>query len=78
MGNWTIYVAEDEEKLLKKKIQEIAGRNRWSFSQAVSGVLREHLIDEKQRISDDVLWNLLSAQSFFEGYSEKDAVYDAL
>ncbi len=78
MGNWTIYLAPDEEKLLKKKLQEIANRNRWSFSQAVSGVLREHLIEEKKKLADDVLWNLLSAQSFFEGSAEKDAIYDTL
>lgn len=76
MGNWSIYVSPEEENLLKEKIEQVARDNRWSFSQAVAGILREHLIEEKKRISDEMGWSLLTARSFFEGYSEKDAVYD--
>ncbi len=78
MGNWSIYVAPEDESLLKKKIQEIAERNRWSFSQAISGILREHLVQEGKCLSDEEGWALLTARSFFEGYSEKDSVYDRL
>lgn len=78
MAYWSVYVSKEEEKLLKGHIQQIADKNRWSFSQAVSGILKEHLIDEKKRISDEQTWNLLTAQSFFEGYPEEDSIYDSL
>lgn len=76
MGNWSVYVSPDEESLLKEKIKKIAEENRWSFSQAVAGILREHLIEEKKRLSDETGWALLTARSFFEGYMEKDNIYD--
>lgn len=76
MGNWSIYVSPEEETLLKEKIEKIAEENRWSFSQAVAGILREHLIEEKRRLPDAMGWSLLTARSFFEGYSEKDNLYD--
>ena len=78
MANWSIYVAPEEEALLKKKIEEIAKKNRWSFSQAVSGILKDHLIHEKKKLPDSASWELTTAQSFFEGYSEKDSAYDVL
>ena len=78
MSYWSIYVSPDEEKTLKERIGKIAEKKRWSFSQAVIGLLREHLIDEKKRISDEEAWTLLTAESFFEGYSEKDSAYDSL
>ena len=78
MGNWSIYVAPEDESLLKKKIQEIAKTKRWSFSQAISELLREHLIQEGKCLSDEEGWALLTARSFFEAYSEQDSVYDRL
>ncbi len=78
MSTWSIYVSPEEEKLLKKRVQEIAEENRWSFSQAVAGILREHLIDEKNRLSEEEGWTVLTARQFFSGYSEKDSVYDDL
>lgn len=76
MGNWSIYVSPEEENLLKREIEKIAEENRWSFSQAVAGILKEHLIEEKKRLSDEMGWDLLTARSFFAGYSEKDGLYD--
>ncbi|MBI4373479.1 MAG: hypothetical protein HY542_01250 [Deltaproteobacteria bacterium] len=78
MGNWSVYVAPEEERLLKKRIEDLAAKNRWSFSQAVSAILREHLIDEKKRIPDDEGWSRVSTEAFFGGYSEKDGIYDDL
>lgn len=78
MGTWSVYVSPEEESLLKGKIEEVAEQNRWSFSQAVAGILKEHLIDEKKRISDEEGWTLLTARDFFSGYSEKDSAYDDL
>ena len=78
MAYWSIYVSDDEEKTLKSKILRIAERKRWSFSQAVSGILREHLLEEKNCMTDDQAWALLTTQSFFEGYSERDSAYDDL
>ena len=78
MGVWSIYVSETDEKLLKKRIQQVADQRRWSFSQAISGLLREHLIDEKTAVSNRDPWDTLSAQEFFDGYTEKDSVYDKL
>lgn len=78
MSYWSIYVSKEDESALKKAVQKIADKNRWSFSQAVSGILREHLIEERKRISEDENWTLLSTQAFFEGYPEKDSIYDTL
>ena len=78
MGYWSIYVPKEEEKILKKKIEKIADEKRWSFSQAVSEILREHLIEEKKRISDEIGWQMATAESFFEGYSDQDSIYDTL
>ena len=78
MAYWSIYVSPNEEKSLKKTIQKIAEKHRWSFSQAVTGLLREHLIEKKNSLSDNETWNLMSSQSFFEGYPEEDGIYDAL
>jgi metal-responsive CopG/Arc/MetJ family transcriptional regulator len=78
MGYWSIYVTKEDEKLLKKKLDEIAAKKRWSFSQAISETLREHLIEEKNRRSDEETWNSLASNSFLEGYSEKDSIYDTL
>ncbi len=78
MSYWSIYVSKEDEKTLKNAVQKIADKHRWSFSQAVSGILREHLIEEKKRISEEESWDLLSTQTFFEGYSEKDSIYDTL
>lgn len=78
MGNWSIYIAPDEERLLKKRIEALAEKNRWSFSQAVGAVLREHLIDEKKSVPDEEGWFRMSSAAFFEGYTEKDSVYDDL
>ena len=35
-------------------------------------------LKERQYLSDEEAWTLLTAESFFEGYSEKDSVYDSL
>lgn len=78
MAYWSVYVSEEDEALLKKLIEKLAKKNRWSFSQAVTGILMEHLIEEKNKISDDHAWQMETAQSFFEGYSDKDAIYDSL
>jgi hypothetical protein len=78
MGYWSVYVSKEDEKVLKNKIKKIAERHHWSFSQAVSVLLKEHLIEERKPLSEEKNWELLSAQTFFEGYSEKDSLYDAL
>ncbi|HBF13754.1 MAG TPA: hypothetical protein DDW49_10305 [Deltaproteobacteria bacterium] len=78
MSVWSVYVSPEDEKLLKKKIEKIAEKRHWSFSQAVSGLLREHLLEENKLLSDDESWSLMSAKAFFDGYSEKDSVYDQL
>ena len=78
MSYWSIYISAEDERALKKKVKEIAEKHRWSFSQAISGILREHLIEEKKRIPDDESWGLLTSQAFFEGYSEQDSIYDSL
>lgn len=78
MSNWSIYVSPEEEKLLKKKIQSVANKNRWSFSQAITGILKEHLIEENSQVSAQDEWNILSAHTFFDGYSDKDSIYDTL
>ncbi len=78
MSTWSVYISPEEERLLKKKVEEIAEKNRWSFSQAVAGILKEHLIDEKNRLSEEEGWALFAAREFFAGYSEKDSAYDDL
>ena len=78
MSYWSIYVSMADEKALKKRIQQIAEKKRWSFSQAVSGILREHLIEEQKRKPEKEDWQMMAAQAFFEGYSDKDSVYDSL
>jgi hypothetical protein len=78
MGVWSIYVSEAEEKVLKKRIEQVAAKRRWSFSQAVSGLLKEHFIDEKTSVFGEDEWNSWSAKSFFDGYPEKDSIYDKL
>lgn len=78
MGIWSVYVSEEDEELLKTKIKEISAKRRWSFSQAVSEILREHLIDEPKSLSDEARWQMMTAFSFFEGYAEKDSIYDSL
>lgn len=78
MGYWSVYVSRDDDRELKEILNKIAEKKRWSFSQAVAAVLREHLLEEKRRISDEESWNHLAAQAFFEGYSEADEIYDSL
>lgn len=78
MGYWSVYVSREDERDLKKILAKIAREKRWSFSQAVSSVLREHLLIEKKRVSDEEGWEDLTTRAFFEGYSEKDEVYDSL
>ncbi|OGQ07551.1 MAG: hypothetical protein A3G32_01355 [Deltaproteobacteria bacterium RIFCSPLOWO2_12_FULL_40_28] len=78
MSYWSIYISKKEEKLLRKPIETIAKKNRWSFSQAVSGILRQHLIEEKKRLSDEDNWQKLTTQAFFEDDEEKDSIYDTL
>jgi hypothetical protein len=78
MSVWSIYISPADERLLKKKIEQIAKKRRWSFSQAISGLLREHLLEERNRLSDEESWSLMSAQSFFEGFSGQDSIYDKL
>lgn len=78
MSSWSIYIAPEEEKLLKGKIDSLAKKNRWSFSQAISEILREHLIEEKKRIPDEKAWEMMGTTSFFEGYCDQDSIYDAL
>lgn len=78
MAYWSVYVSKQDERLLKGIIQKVAEKKRWSFSQAVSGILREHLIDEKKRLSEEETWDLMTAGSFFDGYSHKDSIYDKL
>lgn len=78
MSTWSIYVSPEEEGILKKKVEEVAEKNRWSFSQAVAGILKEHLIDEKNRLSAEEGWTLLTAREFFSGYSDKDDLYNDL
>ena len=80
MAYWSIYVSPDEEKPLKKTIQELAKKQRWSFSQAVTGLLREHLLEKKNRISDNDAWDLITAKAFFEDYpqDDKENIYDSL
>lgn len=78
MSYWSVYISKEDEKALKNQINRVAKEKRWSFSQAVTGILREHLIDEKKRLTDDESWMMLSTRSFFEGYPEKDGIYDTL
>lgn len=78
MAYWSIYLSPAEERILKRKVKNIAEKKRWSFSQAVTGILREHLIEERKRIPDEEVWTLLTAKAFFEGYSKQDEVYDSL
>ncbi|MBI4411599.1 MAG: hypothetical protein HY541_03850 [Deltaproteobacteria bacterium] len=78
MSYWSVYVSQEDERALKGKVLQIAKKNRWSFSQAVSGILREHLIEEGKRISDSENWALLTTRAFFEGYPERDGIYDTL
>ncbi len=78
MSYWSVYVSKEDEKALKKKIEKIAQKNRWSFSQAVTGLLREHLLEDSTPLPEEDSWQRLSTQAFFEGYSEKDSIYDTL
>ena len=78
MGYWSVYVSKEDEKILKKKLEQVAQKMHWSFSQAVAGVLREHLVEEGERMSDEELWKRLSTKSFFNRYSEKDSIYDKI
>jgi len=78
MGYWSVYISKEDERALKKKLEQVAAKRRWSFSQAVAEALKEHLIDEGKCLSDEEAWQKLSAKAFFEGYSEKDSVYDRL
>jgi len=36
------------------------------------------LIDESTDIEENTAWSQLTAQQFFSGYSEADAIYDAI
>lgn len=78
MAIWSVYVAPSEAKILKRKIRKIAKKKRWSFSQAVSGIIREHLLNEGGGLSEEGGWASMASRSFFDGYSEKDSVYDRL
>jgi hypothetical protein len=78
MAYWSVYVSKEDEKVLKRILEKLAQSRRWSFSQAVAEVLREHLLGEGKCLSEEEGWNRLSAQQFFEAYSERDAVYDRL
>ena len=78
MSYWSVYVSQEDEGVLKKELEHIAKKKRWSFSQAVTGILREHLIEEKKLPGETTSWEAISTQSFFEGYSEKDSLYDRL
>jgi hypothetical protein len=78
MAYWSVYVSKEDEVSLKRALEKLAQSRRWSFSQAVAEVLREHLIEEGKCLSEDERWDRLAARQFFEGYSEKDAVYDKL
>ena len=78
MAYWSVYVSKEDERKLKGKIQSIADENRWSFSQAIAAILHEHLIEEKKKISEEKEWDKQAIQSFFDGYPEKDKIYDTL
>lgn len=36
------------------------------------------MVEENSQVSAQDEWNILSAHTFFDGYSDKDSVYDAL
>lgn len=78
MSYWSLYVSKTDEKLLKKKIEQVAQKNHWSFSQAVLIILREHLLEEDRSKGDDDTWQMLTARSFFAEDSLQDSVYDKL
>lgn len=78
MSYWSVYVSEEDNGLLKRELEKIARKNRWSFSQAITGVLREHLVEEKKLPKKGIPWETLAAQSFFEGYPERDSIYDQI
>ncbi len=78
MAYWSVYVSKDDEKALQKALERIAHARRWSFSQAVAEVLREHLLEEGKCLTEAERWGRLAAVSFFEGYPERDAVYDKI
>ena len=78
MAYWSVYLSKEDEGFLKPLIEKIATAKRWSFSQAVSALLREHLIEEKSQVPDNATWDQMTATAFFEGYSEKDSIYDSL
>ncbi len=78
MAYWSVYVSKEDEGALKKALEKLAQARKWSFSQAVAEVLREHLLDEGKCLPDGERWDRLAARQFFEGYSEKDSVYDKL
>jgi hypothetical protein len=78
MAYWSVYVSKEDESTLKQALEKLANARKWSFSQAVAEVLREHLIEEGKCLSEDERWGRIAARQFFEGYSEKDAAYDKL
>lgn len=78
MAYWSVYVSKEDEKVLKKALEKLVQTRRWSFSQAVAEVLREHLLEEGKCLTEGERWGRLAAGSFFEGYPERDAVYDKL
>ena len=78
MAYWSVYVSKNDEKALKKALEKVAQTRRWSFSQAVAEVLREHLLGEGMCLTEGERWSRLAAESFFEGYPERDAVYDKI
>jgi len=78
MAYWSVYVSKEDEGILKKALEKLAQARKWSFSQAVAEVLREHLLEEGKCLSEDQRWDRLAAKQFFEGYTERDAAYDKL
>jgi hypothetical protein len=78
MSYWSVYVSRADEKLLKKKIEQVAQKNHWSFSQTVLIILREHLIGKDRAGDDEGDWQRLAAHSFFAEDSLQDSVYDKL
>ena len=78
MAYWSVYVSKEDEIPLKKALEKMAQARKWSFSQAVAEVLREHLLEEGKCLAESERWDRLAASQFFEGYSEKDSAYDKL
>lgn len=76
MAYWSVYITSEDEKYLKKSIEKVAKTRNWSFSQAITGLLKEYF--SKKQFKDEDLWTHLTSESFFKGYSKKDEIYDSL